>query len=112
MSGLDRHIGGSLDGMAHLAQSIEDILTTPVGTRVMRRGYGSRLPELIDAPINDATIADIYQETADALVKWEPRFKLRDMQVLAAEAGQLTMSLSGTVADELLEVPVSIRGRA
>lgn len=108
MSGLNRHIGTIIDGLGHLSQSIEDILTTPVGSRVMRRDYGSALPDLVDAPINDTTIADIYQATADALVKWEPRFVLGRMEVLVARAGYLQLSVSGTVDDTLLDVPVTI----
>jgi phage baseplate assembly protein gpV len=45
-----------LDGDAHLVQSCEDIVTTPLGTRVMRRDYGCLLAEL-DRPLNRATPA-------------------------------------------------------
>ena len=50
MIGLNSHKGKRLDGLSHLHQSIRDILTTRRGTRVMRRDYGSRLPELVDNP--------------------------------------------------------------
>ena len=36
----------------HIDQSIGDILSTPIGTRVMRPDYGSRIPRLVDRPIN------------------------------------------------------------
>ncbi|MEW7978507.1 MAG: GPW/gp25 family protein [Candidatus Sedimenticola endophacoides] len=52
MQGMHAITGQHLAGEAHLRQSIIDILTTPLGTRVMRRDYGSRLFELVDAPIN------------------------------------------------------------
>ena len=51
MNGLNAHTGQPLAGLDHLRQSIADILSTPLNTRVMRRDYGSRLPELIDQPI-------------------------------------------------------------
>jgi phage baseplate assembly protein W len=54
MIGLDASTGKQLSGMAHLRQSVRDILTTPIGTRVMRRDYGSRLYRLVDATMNDA----------------------------------------------------------
>jgi phage baseplate assembly protein W len=54
MIGVNNRTGKALDGMEHLKQSVQDILTTPLGTRVMRREYGSRLFELIDAPINSS----------------------------------------------------------
>ena len=76
MQGLSRVDGCFIAGDAHLVQSIQDILTTPLGTRMMRPDYGSRLFELIDAPMNHSTLTEIYAATAEALLRWEPRFKL------------------------------------
>ena len=56
MIGVDASTGRALDGMQHLGQSIGDILMTPMGSRVMRRDYGSLLTELIDQPIYNATL--------------------------------------------------------
>ena len=56
-----------LGGLDHLRQSIIDILTTPIGTRVMRPDYGSRLFELIDRPVNAEFLVDLYAETVIAL---------------------------------------------
>jgi hypothetical protein len=53
-TGMSRTTGAAL-GDEHLAQSCEDIVTTPLGTRVMRRDYGCLLAELIDRPLNRAT---------------------------------------------------------
>jgi phage baseplate assembly protein W len=97
MSGLSRETLRILDFDAHLAQSIDDILTTPVGTRVMRRDYGSDLPQLIDAPMNGETLVDVYAATADALARWEPRFRLRRVEVNAAAAGRMEITLTGEV---------------
>ena len=81
MRGTDATTGKPLSGIAHLRQSIRDILTTPLGSRVMRRNYGSRLFELVDAPLNDRTIVDLYAATAEAILRWEPR--IRVLRVLA-----------------------------
>jgi phage baseplate assembly protein W len=54
-TGMSRTSGATLSGDEHLAQSCEDIVTTPLGTRVMRRDYGCLLAELIDRPLNRAT---------------------------------------------------------
>ena len=43
-SGMHRTTGAGLSGIEHLRQSIADILTTPLGTRLQRRTYGSLLP--------------------------------------------------------------------
>ena len=52
--------GKSISEIAHIKQSIANILTTPIGSRVMRRDYGSRLFEKIDRPTNGELIAEIY----------------------------------------------------
>ncbi|MEE2577407.1 phage baseplate protein, partial [Pseudomonas aeruginosa] len=43
MIGMDRRSGLPLSGLAHLKQSVEDNLTTPLGSRRMRPEYGSKL---------------------------------------------------------------------
>lgn len=95
MNGINATNGKRLTGIAHLRQSIRDILTTPIGTRVMRREYGSRLPRLVDAPMNASTILDIYAATAEALARWEPRFKLQRAQIVNAVPGQVELELTG-----------------
>lgn len=87
--------GKPLSGIDHLRQSIRDILTTRRGTRVMCRDYGSRLPDLVDRPMNPALRMDIYAATAEALSRWEPRFRLSEVRVTDAEPGKLTLHLQG-----------------
>jgi phage baseplate assembly protein W len=62
-----------------VAQSIVIILNTPIGQRVMRPTFGSRLHELIFAPTNPETfgLAEMYVQ--DALNFWEPRIQLLDV---------------------------------
>lgn len=95
MAGLSRHIGQTVSSMDHLRQSIEDILTTPIGTRVMRRDYGSRLYELIDKPMTPALKLDVFAATIEALRKWEPRFVIERVFVTAAEAGRMVLGITG-----------------
>jgi phage baseplate assembly protein W len=95
MDGTNASDGKLLGGLDHLRQSITDILTTPLGSRVMRRDYGSRLPELVDAPMNAETIVDIYAATADALQQWEPRIQVTKVTVTSAVAGAIELALSG-----------------
>lgn len=92
--GLNRQSGARIRDAAHLAQSIADILFTPVGTRVMRRDYGSRLTDLIDAPINPETAVELVAATAEALDRWEPRVVVRRVEIgEASTAGRLTLAL-------------------
>ncbi len=92
--------GRALSGTEHLRQSIRDILTTRKGTRVMCREYGSRLPELVDRPVNPAFEMDIYAATAEALAKWEPRFELTQVSIIDAAEGKVRLRLEGIYRPE------------
>jgi phage baseplate assembly protein W len=96
MNGIDATTGKRLSGLDHLRQSVRDILTTPIGTRVMRRAYGSRLYQLVDAPINGPTLLDLFTATAEALATWEPRIEVENVSADRAEPGRVVLSLIGT----------------
>lgn len=95
MNGIDAITGKRVSGLAHLRQSIRDILTTPIGSRVMRRDYGSRLYELVDAPVNRETLLDIYAATAEALATWEPRIEVEQVTADSAEPGRVVLTVQG-----------------
>ncbi|WP_265040670.1 GPW/gp25 family protein [Wolbachia endosymbiont (group A) of Ectemnius continuus] len=95
MRGMSNKTGKELEGIEHLKQSIIDILTTPIGSRVMRREYGSRLFELVDRPINRDFSLEIYAATAGALEKWEKRFKLEKVKITEVKEGKVNISLDG-----------------
>jgi phage baseplate assembly protein W len=65
-----------------IRQSIRIILGTPIGQRVMRPLFGSRLHELIFEPAGAEAfgLAEMYVQ--EALAFWEPR-----IEVLHVEAG-------------------------
>ncbi len=95
MRGMDANTGRVLSGIDHLKQSVIDILTTPIGSRVMRRDYGSRLFELIDNPTNPETVADIVAESAQALKKWEKRIEVSRVLVTSAQPGSVALTIEG-----------------
>jgi phage baseplate assembly protein W len=95
MQGMDASTGKSLAGMAHLAQSVTDILTTPIGSRVMRRDYGSNLFRLVDRPMTQSWRIDVFQATVQALHRWEPRIQVQRVAVESAAPGSFSLSLSG-----------------
>lgn len=95
MLGADRRTGQPLSGMAHLRQSIEDILTTPVGSRRMRPEYGSKIRRFVDLPVNDGWKSAVQAEVARSLGRWEPRLKLERVRVLSVIDGQITLQLTG-----------------
>lgn len=79
--GMNVATGRSVNDLEHLKQSINQILTTPIGTRIERRAFGSLLPELIDQPLNDYLRIQLYAATATALATYEPRLKLTRVQL-------------------------------
>jgi phage baseplate assembly protein W len=105
MLGTNAATGKSLSGVEHLRQSIADILTTPIGSRVMRREYGSQLFRLVDAPMNRSTIMDIVAATADALERWEPRLRVTKVTPVFAD-GTVSITLQGRYLPDGSEVTI------
>lgn len=94
MPGMNNLTGKSVADIAHLSQSIADILTTPLGTRLERRTYGSLLPELIDHPDNGTTRVRMYAAVGTALMRWEPRVRLSRVAITSGpQPGQATLDL-------------------
>ena len=108
MIGMDRRTGLPISGVEHLRQSIEDILTTPLGSRLMRPEYGSTIRRFVDLPVSEGWKSAVQAEAARALKRWEPRIELTRVQVLSVLDGRITFRLSGTSKgdSELLEVTV------
>lgn len=97
--GMNASTGKAIVDIDHLRQSITDILTTPVGSRVMRRDYGSELPRLIDGPLNGRLLLRVYAATAEALARWEKRLTLTRVinDIATTDQGALTLTIEGTV---------------
>lgn len=114
---MNRETGGAIERLPHIQQSMTDILTTRIGSRVMRREYGSLLPELVDHPFNDATRLRVYAAATLAIMRWEPRVSLSRVQFLGANLqGQSEIDLEGIVIDNneplSLKVPLQLGGGA
>ena len=104
--------GKPISGLEHLRQSIADIITTPIGTRVMRRDYGSLVPSLIDAPQNNATTVRLYSAITSALMRWEPRVRLSRVAITHTDAGAAVLDLEGETTETgnavSLQVPLQL----
>ena len=95
--GMNSHTGLSISEADHIRQSVRDILVTPVGSRVMRREYGSLLSALIDQPQNPALRLQIMAACYSAIQKWEPRVSLSTITFERGEAdGALYVDITGT----------------
>ena len=81
MAGFDGRTGEVLDGFAHVEQSIEKILTTAQGERVMREWFGNPGLRLLGENMTEATIL-VWFNTVWALIElYEPRFEIVQFKV-------------------------------
>jgi hypothetical protein len=78
-------------GPRKLEQAMRLILMTYPGERPMRPRFGSRLRDFIFAGANEVTAAAISREVSAALLMWEPRVDVEDVDV------SLEDSASGTL---------------
>jgi len=109
--GMNRNTGKQADDIEHIRQSVADILMTPVGTRLMRRTYGSLLSALIDQPQNPALKMQIMSACYMAILQWEPRVQLTAITYEPAADGSMVVEITGNRADSgvgfSLTIPVS-----
>jgi phage baseplate assembly protein W len=111
MIGLHKTTGSGIDTLAdHVRQSIGDIITTPVGSRVMRRDYGSVIPDLIDQPLNSTTVLRLYAATAAAVMRWEPRFRISSIRMQYEPPAGVSVEVSGRLGDDTLTTTARIGG--
>ncbi|HBB34545.1 MAG TPA: baseplate protein [Cyanobacteria bacterium UBA8803] len=65
-------------------QSIWTILSTARGERVMRPDFGCGIHDLVFASNSAATSGEIVSEVSQALLEWEPRIDVLNVDVYAA----------------------------
>jgi len=97
--GMNRSTGQALIDTEHIRQSMGDILRTPVGSRVMRRNYGSLLSAMIDQPQTPALELQIKAACYMAILRWEPRVTLISITTERQFNGQMIVELSGQITD-------------
>jgi phage baseplate assembly protein W len=66
------------------------------------------VPELIDQPLNSATVLRIYAATAYAIRLWEPRLNLTGLQFEPGEAGAASLILDGVADGQSVQLAVGI----
>lgn len=109
---MDRTTGRRITGIDHVRQSVADILTTPLGSRLERRNYGSLLPSLIDQPDNAHTRLRCYAAIASALMKWEPRLRITRVGMTTGDRpGQATVDLQGDYLGQAVSLSAALQMR-
>ncbi|WP_282410323.1 GPW/gp25 family protein [Pseudomonas sp. PS02303] len=108
MIGMDRQTGLPISGIAHLRQSIADILGTPLSSRRHRMEYGSKLRRFVDLPVNEGWKSAVQAEVARALGRWEPRLKLDQVRVLSVIGGQINLKIVGQYLGDGVTLEVAV----
>lgn len=106
--GMNAVTGQTLDGLAHIRQSVRDILTTPLGSRVMRRDYGSLLPELIDQPLVGATLLKALAAATMALIRCEPRLRITQLNFYTTQEKQLALHIEAENIQDISTIPTAL----
>ncbi|EAS9617956.1 baseplate assembly protein [Salmonella enterica] len=106
--GMNRNTGIGISDSEHISQSMRDILLTPVGSRVMRREYGSLLSALIDMPQDPALRLQIMVACYSAIQKWEPRIRLISISFERGDTGEMYVDITGMRTDTGVSVSTTV----
>ncbi|MEM1167738.1 MAG: GPW/gp25 family protein [Cyanobacteria bacterium P01_H01_bin.35] len=63
-------------------QSIGMILSTAKGERVMRPDFGCEIHDKVFSPNSSGTVGQIVSDVRSALIKWEPRIDVLDVDTI------------------------------
>jgi len=82
-------------GPDNVEQSLQILLLTRLGERVMRPGFGTRSASLIFAPGIIQNLRLLEDSVREAVVRWEPRVDLDDVRAEAnpGEETHVTVSI-------------------
>jgi|SRR5579859_57796 len=90
---------GYVDGDTNVEQSVQILLMTALGERVMRSDFGTQTPRLVFSPGSLQYLKLIENTIADAIKNWEPRIDLVSALAEAdpADESKITVSVIYTV---------------
>jgi phage baseplate assembly protein W len=93
---IDRKTGEYVQGWDRIKQSIEVILTTRIGTRLMRRWWGSNFLDMQDKPGNEEVIVSGLMAAIAAINTYEPEFKVTKASIDEMNSnGEIVITLDG-----------------
>jgi uncharacterized protein len=84
-----------------IKESIRIIVTTAPGERVMRPDFGCGIHELVFSTISRATLGMFESRIRQAIIKWEPRVEILNLDLGTADAdrGRLDIQLTCRVRE-------------
>lgn len=94
MAGMDRSTGRWISDWDHTSQSLDDVVTTPLGERVLRRMYGAEDDAIVDKPASVKGLTPAVMAVAVPVHRWEPRVRLQRVTIAAAAVtGKLSLAM-------------------
>ena len=87
------------EGVADIEQNLRILLETDPGERSMLPDFGCPFSQFLFAEINPVTLSELRDAVRRAILKYEPRIHLDEVQVHAPETvdGQVLISIDYTV---------------
>ena len=70
-----------VSGPENISQSLKVLLTTNFAERLMRPEYGCGISQLLFEPIDQRTVTKIRNSIADAILLYEPRINLLNVNI-------------------------------
>lgn len=88
-----------VSGVEDIRQSLEILLSTRMGERIMREDFGSSLEDYLFEEIDQGLLNDIRSTVSDALIFHEPRIMLEEVEISDSQEtkGLLLISVTYTV---------------
>ena len=85
-----------------IKESLDILLSTSLGERVMQPRYGCNLEDYLFEPLNSTTIGFIKNLVSNAILFYEPRIVAEDISVTGEESvalyeGKFTISVTYTI---------------
>ena len=110
-AGIDRRTGRPLAGWPHVVQSLGVILSTGIGSRILRRDFGfAGLGLLGRENMHPSAVLRFVAALAIAIELWEPRFRIRAIRFPATRnspdalrQGRVGLELLGDYRPRALE---------
>lgn len=89
------------EGAEHIEQSLQLILMTALGERVMRPDFGCQAPDLVFAPGSVQYLSLLETSVLKAIRDWEPRVEVEAVDIVVA---------SGNESQVIVDISYIIRG--
>lgn len=92
----------------HIRESVEQILRTSLGERVMLPEFGAGLKNLVFEPNNPVTMSLLEKTLLRDLIKWEPRIEVVDISISVESENLLVLVCIYKIPEIELEESIAV----